>query len=88
MVQWLGIHLPMQGTRVRALVREDPTCQGATKPTHHNYWACALEPESHNYACVPQQLKPVQPRAHAPQEKPLQWEACTPQLKVAPAHHN
>ena len=36
-VQWLRIHLPMQGTRVRALVREDPTCHGATKPMHHNY---------------------------------------------------
>ena len=24
--QWLRICLPMQGTRVRALVREDPTC--------------------------------------------------------------
>ena len=35
--QWLRIHLPMQGTRVRALVREDPTCCGATKPMHHNY---------------------------------------------------
>ena len=29
--------LPMQGTRVRALVREDPTCHGATKPVHHSY---------------------------------------------------
>ena len=47
--QWLRIRLPMQGTRVRALVREDPTCCGATKPAHHNYWACALEPTSHNY---------------------------------------
>ena len=36
-VQWLRICLPMQGTRVRALVREDPTCHGAAKPTHHNY---------------------------------------------------
>ena len=36
-VQWLRIHLPMQGTRVRALVREDPTCRGATKPVRHNY---------------------------------------------------
>ncbi|KAJ8795259.1 hypothetical protein J1605_002883 [Eschrichtius robustus] len=36
-VQWLGIRLPMQGTRVRALVREDPTCLGATKPVRHNY---------------------------------------------------
>ena len=35
--QWLGIHLPMQGTRVRALVLEDPTCRGATKPVCHNY---------------------------------------------------
>ena len=35
--QWLRIHLPMQGTRVRALVQEDPTCRGATKPVCHNY---------------------------------------------------
>ncbi|KAJ8790708.1 hypothetical protein J1605_021136 [Eschrichtius robustus] len=35
--QWLRIHLPMQGTRVRALVQEDPTCRGATKPMRHNY---------------------------------------------------
>ena len=60
MAQWLRICMPMQGTRVRALVREDPTCLGATKPVHHNYWACALEPVSHNYwAHVPQLLKPV-----------------------------
>ena len=42
-VQWLRIHLPMQGTRVRTLVQEDPTCRGATKPTRHNYWAHALQ---------------------------------------------
>ena len=35
--QWLRIRLPMQGTRVRALVREDPTCRRATKPVSHNY---------------------------------------------------
>ena len=35
--QWLRIRLPMQGTWVRALVREDPTCHGATKPVCHNY---------------------------------------------------
>ena len=29
--------LPMQGTRVRALVQEDPTCHGAAKPGRHNY---------------------------------------------------
>ena len=58
--QWLRIHLPMQGTRVRALVREDPTCRGATKPMHHNYWAWPLEPVNHNdRAHAPQLLKPV-----------------------------
>ena len=71
--------LPMQGTRVRAPVQEDPTCRGATKPMRHNYWACALEPASHNYwARVP--------GARAPQEKPPQWEARAPQRRVAPAH--
>ena len=35
--QWLRIRLPMQGTRVRALVWEDPTHHGATKPVRHNY---------------------------------------------------
>ena len=57
--QWLRIHLPTRGTRVRALVQEDPTCCGATKPVCHNYWACALQPASHNYgAREPQLLKP------------------------------
>ena len=31
-VQWLRICLPMLGTRVRALVWEDPTCRGAAGP--------------------------------------------------------
>ena len=36
-VQWLRICLPMQGTQVRVLVREDPICCGATRPVRHNY---------------------------------------------------
>ena len=35
--QWLRICLLMQGTRVQALVWEDPTCRGATGPVSHNY---------------------------------------------------
>ena len=35
--QWLRIRLLMQGTRVQALVWEDPTCCGAAKPVCHNY---------------------------------------------------
>ena len=45
--QWLRICLPMQGTRVQALVWEDPTCRGAARPVSHNYWACAAG------ACAP-----------------------------------
>ena len=74
MVQWLRIRLPMQGTQIRALVWEDPTCHGATK---------AHEPQLLSLcsrAREPQLLSPrattteaLTPRAHAPQqEKPLQ----------------
>ena len=35
--QWLRVCLPMQGTRVRALVWEDPTCHRATGPVSHSY---------------------------------------------------
>ena len=35
--QWLGVCLLMQGTRVRALVWEDPACHGAAGPVSHNY---------------------------------------------------
>ena len=35
-VQWLRIHLPMQGTLVRSLVLEDTRCLGAAKSVHHN----------------------------------------------------
>ena len=46
MVQWIGIHLPIQGTWVWSLVWKDSTCHGATKPMHHHYWAHAVEPAS------------------------------------------
>ena len=58
--QWLRICL--QGTRVRALVWEDPTCRGATGPVSHNYWACA------SGGCAPQQERPRQWEARA-----LRW---------------
>ena len=85
--------LPMQGTRVRALVREDPTCHRAAKPVSHNYWACTLEPASHNYwAFEPQLLSPWAtateahaPRVHAPQqEEPPQWESLRTATKSSP----
>ena len=48
-VQWIGIHLPGQGTCIWSLMQEDPTCLGATRHVCYKYWACALEPRSHNY---------------------------------------
>ena len=57
--QWSGIRLPMQGTRVRSLVQEDPTCHGATKPQLLSPHAATTEARA--------------PRARAlQQEKPLQ----------------
>ena len=58
--QWLRVCLPMQGTRVRALVWEDPTCRGATGPMGHNCWACA------SGACAPRQERPRWWEARAP----------------------
>ena len=37
LVAQLRIRLPMQGTQVRSLVREDPASHGATKPLRHSY---------------------------------------------------
>ena len=37
LVQWIRIHLQMQGTWVLSPVQEDSMCCGGTKPMHHNY---------------------------------------------------
>ena len=39
MVQWLRVHLPVQGIWVQSLVLEDPTCHGTPKPARCNYGA-------------------------------------------------
>ena len=58
--QWLGICLPVQGTWVRALVGEDPTCRGAAGPVSHGCWACA------SGARAPRREGPRQWEARAP----------------------
>ena len=75
--QWLGICLPMQGTRVSALVQEDPTCRAATKPANHNYW-------TH----VPQLLKSVRLEPMLLNKRGHCDEACAPQWGGAPARRN
>ena len=47
-VQVIRIHLPVQGTQVQSLVREDPSCHGATKLMCHSLQASVLEPMTHN----------------------------------------
>ena len=76
--QWLRICLPMQGTRVRALVWEDPTCCGATKPVSYSYWACA------SGGCAPPQERPRHWQARAPR-----WRVA-PALRKwrKPSHRN
>ena len=54
----------MQETLVWSLIQENPTCCGAAKPICPSYWACALEPGSHNYwVHAPQLLKPACPKS-------------------------
>ena len=71
------------------LVQEDPTYCGAAKPVCHNYRVSALEPTSHDCWAHMQLLEPTHPRVCAlRQEKPPQWEACTPQLGSSPTRRN
>ena len=68
MAQWLRILLPMQGTQVQALVREDP-CRGA--PQLLSLCSRAREPQLLRLRATSTEARA--PRAHAPQQgKPLQ----------------
>ena len=59
--QWLRVRLPMQGTRVRSLIREDPRASEQLSPRATTTEARALT------ARAPQQEKPPQWEARAPQ---------------------
>ena len=52
--QWLRIHMPMQGTRIRVLVQEDPHAAEQLSPCATTTEACAPR------ACALQQEKPPQ----------------------------
>ena len=79
-VQQIWTHLPMQGTRVRSLVWEDPTRRRATKPEHYSYWVHELQ------LLTPVRLEPF---SRTPQQaEPPQWEAHAPQWRVAPTRHS
>ena len=85
-VQWLRIHLPMQGTQVQSLVQKTPHGAEQLSPHNPNYWACALEPASNYWVHVPQLRKPKCPRTCAlQQEKPPKEEA--PILQLGSSHY-
>ena len=88
-VQWVRIHLPMQGTRVRFLFQEASTCRRATSQAQ---LACALELVRHHTRgggpgtaaqTSPCSLQPESPRAalntkhnapHPPEKRPSKTE--------------
>ena len=76
--QWLGIHLPIQGTQVRSLAWEDSTCCKATKPMRHNYWAQVLASTGCNYWSP----LTLEPRFHNKRSHPN--EKSVPQLGSSP----
>ena len=70
MVQWIGIHLPMQGTWVWSLSRKFPPATEQLRP-------CATTTEAKLYGLGDATTEACVLRAHASkQEKPLPWEAC------------
>ena len=57
-VQWLRIHLAMQGTQVRFLVGELNLCAALTEPLLWNLCATAREPVCHNKRSCVLKLRP------------------------------
>jgi len=52
----------MQETRIRSLIREDPTCHRATKPVRHNCWSLwALKPVLHKRSRTAMKSSPCSP---------------------------
>ena len=85
--QWLGVHLPMQGTRAQFLVQEDPTCLWTTKLLRLNYWAQTLEPPHRNYwsrrlPSMRHKRSHRDENAHAPQIRPITAKKITIVLKI------
>ena len=80
-LQWIRVHLPMQGTQVWSLVWEDSTCHGATIYSAHHPRAQEQQPLSPcataNGGRVPQTCTPQQ-------ERPLRCKVPVLHPRVAP----
>ena len=81
--QWLRIRLSVQGTRIRSLVQEDPTCCGATRPVCHDDGACTLDPALWNKK--PPQWKGCTLQREGRPPSPQLEKACTRQWRPSTA---
>ena len=65
----LGIHLPMQETRVQSLIWEDPMCNGATKPVHSycspSAWSLCFQQEQPAQREVPHRSERAAPMPYS-----------------------
>ena len=91
MAHWqVRIWLSKQGIRVGSQVWEDSTHLRATKPMHHNYWACALEPAQpriHRWQLGSLSTTPTEacaPRTYALQQKATGMRSPCPATKSNP----
>ena len=84
MLQWLRVHLPVQGTRVWSLIQEGTTCRETIKPMRHNQRASKpqlLSPRGTTAeACAPEPV--LQKRGHT-SEKPMRCNQ-----EQSPAHRH
>ena len=65
-VQWIRIHLLIQGTQVWSLVWEESMCRGATKPVHQDFWTCVPRARAPQQEKRPQWEACTWPRGVAP----------------------
>ena len=82
-VQWLRIHLPMQGTRVPSLVREEPRCFRTTKPGATTTEPVVLNERS---LCNPMKSSPCLQKVHEQQQDPVQPKNKKKQKKKVPEY--
>ena len=65
-VQWIRIHLLIQGTQVWSLVWEESMCRRATKPVHQDFWTCVPRARAPQQEKRPQWEAWTRPRGVAP----------------------
>ena len=87
MAQWLGVRLPVQGTRVRALVREDshmPRSNQAREPQLLSLRSRAREPQLLSPHATTTEAAHLEPVLRNKEKPPQKSSSGSPQLEKAP----